>query len=143
MTKSKNYTDISDKTKQENGSKELEPEGRLRLCSSRKKTASSDYVSIIEHLTKSPRRIDTPYLLSAKHSTDWQEPNTLPSWTSKTHITTYESGKETNIRRHSQRSWEHTNIESCHLDYATHQQHSNDGSTRPSWNTSICVASSI
>src|ERR1700743_873975 len=98
MTKSKNYTDISDKTKQEDGSKELEPEGRLRLCSSRRKTASSDYVSIIEHLTKSPRKIDTRYLLSAKHSTDWQEPNTLPSWISKTPIITFESRKEMNTR---------------------------------------------
>src|ERR1700760_3257427 len=98
MTKSRNYTDTSNKTRQEDGSKESEPEERPRLCSSRRKTASSDCASIIEHLTKSPRKIETRYLLSAKHSTDWQEPNTLPSWISKTPITTFESRKETNTK---------------------------------------------
>ena len=46
--------------------------------------ANSGYASIIEHSTKSPKRIDIHYLSSAKHSTDWQEPNTLQRWINET-----------------------------------------------------------
>ena len=108
----------------------------------KKKRANSGCVSIIEHSTKSPRRIDIHCLSSARHLTDWQEPNTLRSWTSRMPTTMFESRKETNIKQLFRPSWGHTNIESCLSDYATHQQHSNDGSTRSSWNTSTCAASS-
>ena len=65
----------------------------------KKRTANSDSVLIIEHSMKSPRRIGIHYLSLAKHLTDWQEPNTLPSWISRTPITTFESRKGRNTKQ--------------------------------------------
>ena len=106
----------------------------------KKGMANSDYVSTLEHSMRSPKKTDIHSLSSAKHLTDWQEPNTLQSWTSRASITTFKSGKETNKRRHSRPNEEHMNIESCHLDYATYQQHFRAGSMRPSWNILTCAA---
>src|ERR1700761_5457368 len=100
MTKLRNYTGTLDKTKPEDGSEESGQGEHPQSCLSKRRTANSGCVSIIERSMKSPKRIDIRYLSSAKYSTDWQEPNTLPSWTSRTLTITFGSRRETNTKLH-------------------------------------------